>query len=70
VVWLAWRRGVIERLKGIRYDRLENDSLEAMNGSLEDEGHDEDETMLDDTESRKLLRNGEKNNDPPDKFDV
>lgn len=70
VVWLAWRRGVIERLKGIRYDRLQNDSLEAMNGSLEGEEHDEDEIMVDDTESRKLLRNNEKNNDPPDKFDV
>lgn len=70
VVWLTWRRGVIERLKGIRYDRLEKDSLEAVEESLEDEEYDEDETMVDDIESQNLLRSGKKSNDPPDKSEA
>ena len=69
VVWLAWRRGVVERLKGVRYGRLESGSLETIDGIAKDGESDEDDTMVDDLESQKLLRSGEKSNDPPDKLE-
>lgn len=70
VVWLTWRRGLRDRLRGATYDPLQNESVEAIEGkSVEDDGYDEDATMVDDLESQKLLSScSEKHNEPPDKF--
>lgn len=67
VVWLTWRRGLVERIGGTRYRWLQNGMIAE---SYEDEGHDEDETMVEDLESHKLLHSSEKELEPPDKYDV
>ena len=70
MMWLAWRRGLVWRMKVAGYDRLENSSLEAIDGRYDDERPDEDGTMVDDDESQELIDSREKGGQPPDKQEV
>ena len=65
MIWLAWRRGLVWRMKVAGYDRLENSSLEAIDGRYDDERPDEDGTMVDDDESQELIDSREKGGQPP-----
>jgi hypothetical protein len=70
VIWLAWRRGLVWRANGPRYDRLDNARLEVVDGRSDDGGGYQDETVVERYESDKSLRSSEEGAEPPDKQDV